>query len=274
MRLFARLLGLIVVFTAVSCTSSPAPPASLPSEPQSTPLKIGVVSSTTAILPLLNTAYASQAPQVDLQFVVGNSSVLFADLDAGLLHAILVHHIAAENGRYFNPIALDGLVIITHPDNPVFTLTIAEIQAIFNGRIDNWAAVGGADQPIILLSREPEAGLHSLLRRQIMAEQPISPNALLNTGNEAMLTAVANNSAAIGFSSMSAAQNSNVKMMQVNGRSATPATTAAQNYPLTTPLYFVTASKAEPTGELRGLLSWLQSDAGQAQIGMIYGRIR
>lgn len=279
-RLF-RLLDLWLVLpiavglTVVSCTPSPAPSPALPTKPAPTVLKIGVASSATAILPLINEAYAPQAAQASIQFVVANNATLFADLDNNFLDAILVYHIPPENGRYFNPIALDGLVIIAHPNNSVIDLTTAEVQAIFSGRLTNWQAVGGADMPIMLLSREPEAGLHTLLRQQIMAEQPISPNALLQTGNEAMVTAVANNPAAIGISSMSGvAANNLVKMLTVDGRSATPITTASQEYPLTTPLYFVAATVQEPTGELRNFLAWLQSDDGQVQIGQIYGRIR
>ncbi|VAW42699.1 hypothetical protein MNBD_CHLOROFLEXI01-287 [hydrothermal vent metagenome] len=273
MKQFMQVMFALVML--VACTTPPAPPPALPTENMPTLIKIGVSSSAAAILPLLEETYLQQTPQAAYQFVVANNASLFADLDNNFLDAILVHHIPPKNGRYFNPVAIDGLVIITHPSNSVTDLTAAEVQAIFNGRITNWQAVGGADMPIMLLSREPGAGLRSLLRQQIMAEQPISPNTLLQTGNEAMVTAVANNPAAIGISSMSSvAQNNTVQMLMVDGRSATPTTTASQDYPLTTPLYFVAASAQEPTGELRNFLAWLQSDDGQAQIGQIYGRIR
>jgi phosphate transport system substrate-binding protein len=166
------------------------------------------------------------------------------------------------------------LVIITHPENPVQSLTSADAQAIFNGRFTNWQSVGGPDREIVLLSREQGSGLRTLLRQQIMAEQRISPNALLQTGNEAMLTAVANNPMAIGYSSMSSASQSTVKMLQIDGRSAIPGTTADQTYPLTTPLYFLAATENEPTGELRAFLAWLQSEAGQRAIEGVYGRVR
>lgn len=268
-------LALTTIVLTVACTTAPAPPPALPTETTPTLLKIGITSSAASVQPLLEVAYVPQAAPAAYQFVVANNSALYADLENNVLDAILVHYIPPENGRYFNPIALDGLVIIAHADNQVSNLSTTEVQAIFNGRLDNWAAVGGANMPITLLSREPEAGLRSLLRQQVMAEQTISPNALLQTGNEAMVTAVASNPAAIGYSSMSSVTvNNSVKMLMVDGRSATPTTSANQTYPFTTPLYFVAASEQEPTGELRNFLAWLQSDAGQAQLGQIYGRIR
>lgn len=272
-----RLIWLLVLLagaTAAACTSQPAPPPTLPAESAPTLLQIGVVSSASPIIPLIEAVYAQEKPQVELQFVVANSATLTSDLANGLLDAVLVHHIPEGNHRYFNPVALDGLVIITHPDNPVQALTSSDVQAIFNGRLTNWQALSGADQEIVLLSREQGSGLRTLLRQRIMAEQRFSPNALLQTGDEAMITAVANNPAAIGYSSMGSASQSPVKMLQIDGRSATTLTTADQTYPLTTPLYFLAASEDEPTGELRAFLAWLQSERGQNVIESVYGRVR
>ncbi|WP_420641792.1 substrate-binding domain-containing protein [Candidatus Leptofilum sp.] len=270
-----QLLWLILLIIIAACATQPASRTPPPALPTTALLQIGVVSSAEPIIPLLEASYAPENPQVTLQFVVGNHSALLADLANGLLDAVLVHHIPEGNGRYFNPVALDGVAIVTHPDNPVNTLTRAEVQAIFNGRLTNWQAVGGRDEAIVLLSREPGSGLGILLRQRVMAEQRISPNVLLQAGNEAMLTAVANNPAAVGFSSMgSATQHSGVKIVMVDGRSATQSSTRDQTYPLTTPLYFLAATEAEPTGELRAFLAWLQSDAGQTVLGDLYGRIR
>ncbi|GJM42161.1 MAG: phosphate-binding protein [Ardenticatenaceae bacterium] len=269
-----KILWLMLLFSLAACSPQPAPPPTLPTPPAATLLQIGIVSSATPLIPLIEASYAVENPQIELQFVIGNSATLQTDLANGLLDAILAHHIPEGNGRYFNPVALDGVVIVTHPDNPVNDLSTAEIQAIFNGRINNWQAFGGNDQPIVLLSREQGAGLRTLLRQQLMAEQRISPNALLQANDEAMQTAVANNPAAVGFSSMgSVSQNDAVKMLTVDGRSATPATTGDQTYRLTTPLYFLAATETEPTGALRAFLAWLQSEGGQAVLGDVYGRV-
>ncbi|MBK8903048.1 MAG: substrate-binding domain-containing protein [Anaerolineaceae bacterium] len=273
---FARcLFWLLGVGLVISCSRQPAPPPTLPATEAPELLQIGVTSSASHLIPLIEAVYAQENPRAELLFVSANSDTLTTDLANGQLDAVLVHHIAEGEPRYFNPVALDGLVFVTHPDNPVQALSSAEVQAIFNGRITNWQSVGGVDEEIVLLSREQGSGLRTLLRQQIMAEQRISPNALLQSGNEAMLTAVANDPAAIGYSSMgSASQLANVKLLLVDGRPATPATTADQTYPLTTPLYFLTASEAEPAGELRAFLAWLQSDEGQAVLEGVYGRVR
>ena len=272
-------IGLLLGATAViclivACQTEPAPPPPLPAEDAPTLLQIGVTSSADQIVPLIKAVYSPPA-HATVQYVVANSKALYDDLANGQLDGILVHHIPEGNGRYFNPIALDGLAILTHPDNPINSLTRAEVQAIFNGRLTNWQEVGGQNAPILLLSREEGSGLHTLLRQHLMAEQRISANALLQSGNDAMLNTLGANPTAIGFSSMSSAsQTQTAKLLQLDGRLPTPFTTADQSYSLTTPLYFVAATPAEPIGELRGFLAWLQSDDGQTQLGAVYGRIR
>ncbi|MCB2135838.1 MAG: substrate-binding domain-containing protein [Rhodobacteraceae bacterium] len=47
-------------------------------------------------------------------------------------------------------IAVDSIVVITHPSNPVTSLSINELGGIYTGRITNWSDVGGPDLPIKL----------------------------------------------------------------------------------------------------------------------------
>ncbi|MBK9613745.1 MAG: substrate-binding domain-containing protein [Dehalococcoidia bacterium] len=76
-------------------------------------------------------------------------------------------------------------------DNPVESLSRAESQAVFNGRIPNWSSLAGSDQPITLLSRERGSGARTLFEQRVLAEQRLSINALLLSGNTALLEAVA-----------------------------------------------------------------------------------
>lgn len=51
-------------------------------------------------------------------------------------------------------IALDSLVVVVHPENPIRSLTIEHIKGIFSGEITNWSALGGPDAPISVIDRE------------------------------------------------------------------------------------------------------------------------
>ena len=266
-------LGLLFLLLSVTaCQPLPPTPPPLPTAVPLQILRIGVATTVSPLADLIAEPYAQVADNVAVQFVPGNTAVLLADLGAGNLDAVLSPYVPEGEERWFNPVVLDGLVLVVHPDNPVTGLSLAEVQAVFNGRITHWSALGGADQPITLISREEGSGVGAIFQNRVMAEQRININARVQAGDEALRTAVAADPAAIGFSLMGAADA--VKVLAVDGRIAAPETVQDQSYPLTTPIYFINQTPAEPDGALRGFLAWLQAATGQAVVGVKYGRVR
>lgn len=263
-------LCLLALGAACEAEIPTPPPVITPTNPPVT-LQIGLTGSAAEIAALAAEPFEAEYPYTAVQFITANNRTLLADLAAGQLDAVLVHTLPATTEHWFNPVALDGLVIIVHPDNPVTGLSTAEIQAIFNGQITNWTSLGGADLPIEVISREQGAGSRSLFSERIMLEQRVTITAQIVSDNNQMIETVAANPAAVGYSMMGIVS-AKVRPVAVEGITATPDTTADQSYTLTTPLYFV--SPAEPTGSLRLFLSWLQSDDGQIVIGEKYGRVR
>lgn len=55
-------------------------------------------------------------------------------------------------------LALDGIAVIVHPQNPVSDLTAEQIAKIYTGEITNWKEVGGDDAEIVLIGREAGSG--------------------------------------------------------------------------------------------------------------------
>lgn len=55
-------------------------------------------------------------------------------------------------------LALDGIAVIVHPQNPVSDLTAEQIAKIYTGAITNWKEVGGDDAEIVLIGREAGSG--------------------------------------------------------------------------------------------------------------------
>ena len=272
-----RLLGwgllLLTICPALAaCQAQPAPPPAITPSPLPATLRIGLSSSAAALAEWVTEPYMAQTKQTSPQFILANNVTLFADLTTGQLEAILVHHIPVGSPGWFNPVALDGLVIVVHPDNPVQDLSLGEVQALFNGRITNWSALGGPDLAIHLVSREQGAGTRAILQQRVLAEQRISINALIQPDDSSLLVAVTADPAAIGYSMMGTAVAANVNLLTIEGIAATPLTTADQTYSLTAPLYFL--SPLEPQGQLRHFLAWLQSEEGQGVIGEWYGRVR
>lgn len=112
----------------------------------------------------------------------------------------------AGGGNMINPsqehiIAVDSLVVIAHPDNPVDTLTIDQLAGIYSGQITNWAAVGGNDASIQVVDRPESSGTRGVFEDRVFGENPLPPpgNVIIAEGNNEMASAVNNDENAIGF---------------------------------------------------------------------------
>jgi hypothetical protein len=263
-----RLTFIFSLLLLVACQPEPPlRPTAVTPTPAPELLRIGLSDNAAAVADLIAPAYATETERAALQFIPANNAALWTALNGGRLEAILTHHIPEVCSCWFNPVAWDGLAIVVHPDNPLTHLSRAEAQAIFSGRQTNWPD----GRPITLYSREQESDGRLLLNERVMAEQRLAITAVILSDDGAMATAVADDPQAIGYLMFGALDDS-VKAVAIDNQPPTANAAAAQNYPLAVPLYFV--SRQEPTGELRALLAWLQSPAGQARLGEKYGRIR
>lgn len=278
LRLPPPLLTLILLIAGCRGAATPAPQVATATPPPVI-LNVGVSSSAAAFAGLVDQPYAEQTERAAVNFVVGNNATLFQDLAAGDVDAILVHHIPAGSDHWFNPVAMDALTVVVHPNNAVREVSRPQVQAIYSGRAGNWAEVGGTERPILLVGREVGAGTRALFNQRIMAEQRMSINTVVQSGNDALLETVASDPAAIGYTMMGAiAGRQDVVAVAIDGVAPTPNQAGTQMYPLTAPLYFV--ASGEPAGpdaagsELRAFLAWLQSAAGQNIVGEKYGRVR
>lgn len=267
----AALCCLILFLSLLTaCASEPdslPPPATLTPYPPDH--YIGLSDSAASLADLVSDAYEAASGRPAPIFLAGSDQALLNDLQQGVLEAAIMHHLPADTQLWFNPVALDGVVIITNPDIKVDDLSAAQIQAIFGGTIDNWAGVGGPDLPVNLFSRESGAGAWDILSERLMENVPLSGLARIAPTDEFMRSQVAAVPGAIGYAMMGSAGDD---ALLLEGHTATPDTVADQSYPLTAPLYFVT--QTEPEGALRDFLAWLQSPAGQAILSEKYGRVR
>ena len=97
--------------------------------------------------------------------------------------------------------AVDSLVVITHPSNPVDTLTTQQVAAIYAGEITNWSMVGGPDLPITVVERAADSSTREVFKEVIAGESglPIIDGAIVAEDNNGAARAVNDNEGAIGF---------------------------------------------------------------------------
>jgi phosphate transport system substrate-binding protein len=73
------------------------------------------------------------------------------------------------------PVGIDGIVFYTHPSLPIKSLTIAEIQSIFKGKVTNWQALGGPNLPIVPISIDPKLSAPIQILFQGLESDRLSP---------------------------------------------------------------------------------------------------
>lgn len=257
--------------TIASCARQPEDIAtSVPPTEIIPPLRIGLADSAETLVEILDNAASLEAFQPNIYLIPGNDETLVDDVSESRFTAALVYSLPIETTLWFNPVALDGLTIIGHLDNPISDLELDDVRAIFRGEISNWAEVGGNETPIKVFIRETGSGVQQAFVNIILEEESIMATAFVAPGHQPMLSSIQEERGAIGLSTMSASEG--VKTFSISGIRASPENTSTQEYLLTIPLYFV--SQSEPQGELRAFLSWLQSAEGQTIMGEKYGRVR
>ena len=67
------------------------------------------------------------------------------------------------------PLAIDALVFIVNPKNPVKNLTSDQVRKIYTGEITNWKEVGGVDHAITPYIRNADSGSQEKMETLVMA---------------------------------------------------------------------------------------------------------
>jgi len=167
----------------------------------------------------------------------------------------------------FHPIAWEALVPITSPKNPVDNVTLKQLYDIYLGRVTNWKDLGGPDEPIDLYGIAAlHDGVEYSMRRLIYnkGDQAVAvPRLYLNTAR--LEEGVMIDPRSLGFTTDSAVYgNRGIKVLMVEGRSASTSTVADGSYPLFSALYLATRRDGKNAEAVDRFIQYTRSEAGKA----------
>ena len=157
-------------------------------------------------------------------------------------------------------VAFDCIVPIVHPTNPLKNITLDQLKGIYKGDIKNWKEIGGADKPIVIISRDTSSGTYEVWEEKVMKKERVFPGALLQASNGAVVQTVSNNPNAIGYIGVGYGDKT-VKLLSVNDIVGSKQTTLDKTFPISRPLYMYTPVPA--AGEIKNFLDFVMSDKGQ-----------
>jgi phosphate transport system substrate-binding protein len=212
-----------------------------------------VLSGSSTVAPLANELgklFEAKHPGVRIDVQSGGSSRGVADARSGLADIGLVSRAlkADESDLTAHTVALDGVGIILHKDNPVAALTDAQIVALYKGEVKTWQGVGGRDERVTVVSKaEGRSTLELFLAYFGLKASQVKASVVIGD-NEQGIKTLAANPTAIGYVSIGSAEvavsaGTPIKLLPVGGVVASTSTVQNRTFPLSRPLNFVTKGK-------------------------------
>lgn len=274
-----RLLRLfLALFVLAACSQAVVAPP--------TPVTV-TISGSTEMRPLLNeltAAYSQRHPNV-LFSLRGGGSLLGEDWVAGgradLAASTSFPQEPEANAALLRvPIGLDGVAVIVNGDNPVETLTLAQLRDLYSGRLLSWQDVGGAAEDVLLVSREDGSATRSLFEERVMGEERVTLTAVVMPTSEHVVRHVARQPHAIGYVSRAyvwgdafpAPEAAQVRVVAIEDRLPDSQSVAEQRYPLTRPLFLV--RRRGSAAQAQAFIDFVLSPAGQEIVARFHVPIR
>ncbi len=98
--------------------------------------------------------------------IEGKTDVIIASRDISRNEKVTAESLGVELETA--PLAIDALVFIVNPKNPVKNLTTDQVRKIYTGEITNWKEVGGVDHAITPYIRDADSGSQEKMETLVM----------------------------------------------------------------------------------------------------------
>ena len=211
-----------------------------------------VVNGSTTVLPVMQKAAESfMAANPDIKLVIsgggsGNGIKALGEKQCDVAMSsrdIKDKERAAAEKKGVKPVriavAVDAIVPVVNPENPVKDLSLDQLAAIYSGKVRNWQEL-------------------------VMKKERVTPAALMQASNGTVVQAVAKNKNAIGYIGLGYLDKS-VKGLTVSKVAASAKTALDGEWPIARELYIFT--NGDPKGGVKKLVDYLlAADKGQKDV--------
>lgn len=176
----------------------------------------------------------------------------------------------AEPKEYI--VALDGIGIYVHNNNPVNRLTIPQLKGILSGSIRNWSQVGGLNQQIDIYNRDKFSGTRAFMKDHILVDEDFYDEAVEVSSTSMVTACVARNQRAIGYGGIAYSQGAHIIRLaddpMSNGVWPSHENIASGKYSLSRPLYFYVNPKSMDD-TVTNFVDWVKGPEGQTVVTFV-----
>jgi phosphate transport system substrate-binding protein len=278
--LIAFLVVLVVAQLGVFLRSSGAGPIDCATG------RLSVVGST-AFEPIVREAaesYRRQCPDASFAFDLRGSGEGLQALDAARESGTLAFSDGAKPDGFPallpRPLAFFLFTLVVNDDAGVQDLTLDQIHRIYRGSVTNWRDLGGNDEPVRLVSRNPGSGTRAAFQRHVLAgvrepgsnsddcrdRDPGSPAGVVRCARDStddVLRAVASTPGALGYSELGAASGrTGLLPARIGGHPATVAEADHGTYPFWETEYGYTYGEPGASSLAASFLRYLTDQVG------------
>ncbi len=209
------------------------------------------------------------AQLLDQQVEVGMSSRRIRPEEARALRDSGAGNMVSPTQEHI--IAVDSLVLVTNPANPIDKLTTEQVRQIYTGQISNWSQVGGPNVPITVITRANGSGTRAVFEDRIFGDDTpsLTSNAVIASTNSEASQIVNADEGAISYVGYAFQRGANaLTLVNECGIETTPDAFSArtEEYALQRRLYLYSREDTI-TEEASEFLDFATSEAADSVIG-------
>ena len=159
-------------------------------------------------------------------------------------------------------VAMDGVCVVVHPSNRVSGLSTEQVRDIYRGVYKNWKELGGADTPIVPITRDTSSGTYETFHKLVMNKQKMAGHVETVNSNPQAHARVQSTTGAIAYVGLGFVD-AKVKALTVDNIRPTRQTIASGTYPVSRPLFMFTNGYPTLGSAAHAFVTFHMSERGQ-----------
>jgi phosphate transport system substrate-binding protein len=155
-------------------------------------------------------------------------------------------------------------LIINSKVTGVTNLTVDQLKGIYSGKTTNWSQLGGANLPIVVVSRPTSSGTRATFQKYVLGtvETISGPSNLTTDSTGTVVKNVEQTAGAIGYAASAAAKQSGLTILKINGADSTADNVENNTYIFWNIEHMYT--KGKPKDLAQALIDYMLSADGKA----------